>query len=58
VYDEANLVTTMVPSDDGAGIISGIWNFQDDNAKTLGVRVFNYASNTTAAYVLYQVGAQ
>ena len=58
VYDGANLVTTITASDDGSGAISGVWNYQNANAKTFGVQVFNYAQNTNASYVIYQVGSQ
>jgi hypothetical protein len=58
VYDGANLATTVVLSDDGTGTPSGVWTYQSQNAKTFGIQVFNYAANTTASYVLYQIGAQ
>jgi hypothetical protein len=58
VYDGANLVTTILPSDDGTGTLSGVWNYQNQSAKTFGIQIFNYAANMTASYLLYQIGAQ
>jgi hypothetical protein len=58
VYDGASLVATASASDDGAGVVSGTWSYQDPNAKTFGIQVFNYAQDANAAYLLYQVGAQ
>ncbi len=58
VYDGSNLVARINPSDDGTGIFSGEWGYQDANAKTFGIQVFNYAPGVSVSYVFYQVGAQ
>jgi|GEM_PF-1294104 len=58
VYDGANLVTTITATDDGSGTVSGEWQYQNANPKTFGIQVFNYAQNTNASYVIYQIGSQ
>lgn len=58
VYDGANLVATIVPTDDGSGLVSGGFTYSEPDAKTFGIQVYNYAPGTTATYTLYQVGAQ
>jgi hypothetical protein len=58
VYDGSNLVTTVNPSDDGNGVMSGEWLYQNADAKTFGIQVFNYAQDASTTYVLYQIGAR
>ena len=58
VYNGSSLVATINTIDDGTGVHSGVWNYQNASAATFGVQVFNYAGGTTASYTLQQVGAQ
>jgi hypothetical protein len=58
VYNGSTLVVTTNAADDGTGVQSGVWNYQNASAATFGVQVFNYASGTTVSYTLQQVGAQ
>ena len=58
VYDGSILVATATAADDGSGVFSAIWNYQNADAKTLGVQVFNYAGGATTAYTIYEVGSQ
>jgi hypothetical protein len=59
VYQGGNELATVNPSDDGTGVISGEWGYQNADATTFGIQVFNYdPANAVAAYTLYQVGAQ
>jgi hypothetical protein len=58
VYNGSTLVATVNPSDDGTGVQSGEWRYQDPSAATFGIQVFNYAPNATVSYTIYQVGSQ
>lgn len=58
VYNGSTLQATAYAADDGTGVQSASWGYQDANAATFGIQVFNYASNTTAAYTIYEVGSQ
>jgi hypothetical protein len=58
VYDGSTLLATVEATDDGNGVVSGSWSYQNANAKNLGIQVFNYEPNVTTSWVIYQVGAQ
>jgi hypothetical protein len=58
VYNGANLLATVDATDDGTGVVSASWNYQNASPTTLGIQVFNYEPNVTATWVIYQVGAQ
>lgn len=58
VYQGSSLVATVNPSDDGTGVQSAAWGYQDPNPTTFGIQVFNYAQDATVRYTIYQVGSQ
>jgi hypothetical protein len=58
VYQGSALQATANAANDGNGVFSAVWSYQNQNPTTFGVQVFNYDPTTTANYVVYQVGAQ
>ncbi len=58
VYQGASLVATVNPIDDGTGVQSAVWSYQNPDPTTFGIQVFNYAQDATVSYTIYQVGSQ
>jgi hypothetical protein len=59
VYNGSTLVGTVTPGDDGTGVVSGDWSYQNATPATFGIQVFNYDPvGAVAAYTLYQAGGQ
>lgn len=58
VYNGSTLVATVNPMDDGNGLFSASWPYQDPDAATFGIQVFNYAQGVSMPYTIYEVGSQ
>jgi hypothetical protein len=58
VYQGSTLQATVTAANDGNGVFSATWSYQNQNPTTFGIQVFNFDPTTTANYVIYQVGAQ
>jgi hypothetical protein len=57
VYNGSTFVTVSHPGDDSTGVHSAVWQYQNANAATFGIQVFNYGDGANASYVINQVGS-
>jgi hypothetical protein len=58
IWKGSTLLTTVNPTDDGTGVISGYWSYANSDATPLGIQVFNYAEGAAVSYTINQVGSQ
>jgi hypothetical protein len=58
VFEGAQLEATVNPSDDGTGVHSAVWTYQNQDPTTFGIEVFNYAPGATVSYTIYETGSQ
>jgi hypothetical protein len=58
VYQGATLQTTVDAANDGNGVFSAVWQYQNQSPTTFGIQVFNYDPTVAQNYVIYEVGAQ
>ncbi len=58
VYEGSTLEATVNAQDDGNGVLSAVYNYQDPDATTFGIQVYDYAPNNSVTYTIYQVGSR